>query len=201
MEKSTCRGARRRDLRARKPASGVPRSDCVWPRAPLPSRDISSSSLNTSRPRATPQRAPDAAPPGVGRSAMLRGRGQPLWLQRARILAVGDGARRAERRYENALRREATSACMRLVNTPTAPTTCSVWSESPDVRARDVRGRRAARPPVSSTCSKIALTGCSVASGPSAASLGLPDERRKASFEAFVVKNAEKKLFYRIRLS
>ena len=81
-----------RDLRARKYASGAPRSDCAWRRAPRPSRDISSSSLNTSRPRATPQRAPDAAPPGVGRSAMLRGRGQPLWLQRARMLGAVDDA-------------------------------------------------------------------------------------------------------------
>ena len=169
-----------RDLRARKQASGAPRSDCAWRRTPPPSRDISSLSLNTSRPRATPQRAPDAAPPGVGRSAMLRGRGQPLWLQRARILAVGDGARRAERRYANALRREATSACMRLVNTPTAPTTCSVWSESPDVRARDVRGRRAARPPLSPTCSKPALTIRSLTLGAPATSLILPDDRRKA---------------------
>ena len=80
-------------------------------------------------------------------------------------------------------RQVATISCMRLVNTPMAPATCSVWSESPGVRARDVRGRRAARPPFSSTCSKIALTGCSVASSPSAASLVLPDERRRVSFD------------------
>ena len=92
-------------------------------------------------------------------------------------------------------RRVATISCMRLVNTPTAPATCSVWSESPGVRARDVCGRRAARPPFSSTCNKIALTGCSVASGPSTASSVLPDERRKAWFEAFVVKIRKRNYF------
>ena len=107
-------------------------------------------------------------------------------MQRARILAVGDGARRAERRYANALRREATSACMRLVKTPAAPATCSVWSESPGVRVPDVRGRRAAQPPLSPTCDKPTLTRRSVALGATAASLVLPDDRRKAAFGHFV---------------
>ena len=46
-------------------------------------------------------------------------------------------------------RQVALKVCIRLVNPPTAPATCSVWSESPDVRARNVRGRRAARLPFS----------------------------------------------------
>ena len=89
-------------------------------------------------------------------------------------------------------RQVALKVCIRLVNTPTAPATCLVWSESPDVRARDVRGRRAARLPFSCTCGKPALTGIMVASDATAAGLVLPDDRRKASFEAFVVKNTEK---------
>ena len=190
-----------RDLRARKQASGAPRSDCAWRRTPPPSRDISSSSLNHRGPvrrrseLRMPHRLASDGPLCYAAGGSRFGCNGPACSAPSTTLS-----RRARLR-KIIPRQVATISCMRLVNTPMAPATCSVWSESPGVCARDVLGRRAARPPFSSTCSKIALTGCSVASGPSAASLGLPDERRKASVEAFVVKNTEKKLFYRIRLS